>query len=80
MASITVTVVLIVIVTVRAQLLGVSDSCDPMDCSPLGSSVQEILQARTLEWVTFTPPGDLPDAGINSSANGSYGNNSDGRR
>ena len=26
--------------------------CDPMDYSPLGSSVHEILQARILEWVT----------------------------
>ena len=25
--------------------------CDPMDCSPPGSSVRGILQARTLEWV-----------------------------
>ena len=25
--------------------------CDPMDCSPPGSSVQGNLQARTLEWV-----------------------------
>ena len=24
--------------------------CDPMDCSPLGSPVPGILQARTLEW------------------------------
>ena len=24
--------------------------CDPMDCSPLGSSVHGILQARVLEW------------------------------
>ena len=24
--------------------------CDPMDCSPLGSSVHGILQARILEW------------------------------
>ena len=24
---------------------------DPMDCSPPGSSVHEILQAITLEWV-----------------------------
>ena len=30
-----------------------SDSCDPMDCRPPGSSVQEILQARTLEWVAM---------------------------
>ena len=27
--------------------------CDPMDCSPPGSSVYGILQARILEWVTF---------------------------
>ena len=27
--------------------------CDPMDCSPPGSSVQGILQARTLEWVAM---------------------------
>ena len=25
--------------------------CDPVDCSPLGSSVLEILQVRILEWV-----------------------------
>ena len=38
--------------------------CDPMDCSPPGSSVHGILQARTLEWVAIPPPGDLPDPGI----------------
>ena len=27
--------------------------CDPVDCSPPGSSVQGILQARTLEWVAM---------------------------
>ena len=27
--------------------------CDPMDCSPPGSSVHRILQARILEWVTM---------------------------
>ena len=26
---------------------------DPVDCSPPGSSVHGILQARTLEWVTM---------------------------
>ena len=36
--------------------------CDPMDCSPPGSSVHGILQARILEWVAF--PRDLPDPGI----------------
>ena len=25
--------------------------CEPMDCSPPGSSVHEILQTRILEWV-----------------------------
>ena len=27
--------------------------CDSMDCSPPGSSVHEILQERTLEWVAI---------------------------
>ena len=31
-----------------------SDSCDPMDCSPPGSSVHGILQARILEWVAIS--------------------------
>ena len=35
-----------------------------MDCSPPGSSVQGILQARILEWLPFPPPGDLLDPGI----------------
>ena len=39
--------------------------CDPMDCSPPGSSVHGILQARILAWVAMhPPPGDLPDPGI----------------
>ena len=37
--------------------------CDPMDSSPLGSSVHGILQARILEWV-FPSLGDLPGPGI----------------
>ena len=28
--------------------------CDPIDGSPAGSSVPEILQARTLEWVAVS--------------------------
>ena len=38
--------------------------CDPMDCSPPGSSVHGILQARLLEWVAMpssrgcSPPRD----------------------
>ena len=27
--------------------------CDPTDCSPPGSSVQGVLQARILEWVAI---------------------------
>ena len=36
---------------------------DSMDCSPPGSSVHGILQARTLEWLPFPPPGDRPKPG-----------------
>ena len=28
--------------------------CDPRDCSPPGSSVHGILQARKLEWVAIS--------------------------
>ena len=48
--------------------------CNPVDCSPPGSSVHRILEARMLEWVSIEfsrqeywsgfpclPPGDLPD-------------------
>ena len=34
--------------------------CDPMNCSPQGSSVRGILQAR----IFGDPLGDLPDPGI----------------
>ena len=27
--------------------------CNPMDCSPPGSSVHEVLQTRILEWVAI---------------------------
>ena len=38
-----------------------------MDCSPPGSSVRGILQARILEWIPglpCPPLGDLPDPGV----------------
>ena len=38
--------------------------CDPMDCSPPVSSIHGISQARILEWVAISFPGDLRDAGI----------------
>ena len=37
--------------------------CDPRDCSPPGSSVHGILQARILEWVAMPSSRDLPDPG-----------------
>ena len=39
--------------------------CYPMDCSPLGSSVHEISQARIQSGVPFLSPEDLPDQGSN---------------
>ena len=38
--------------------------CNSMDNSLPGSSDHGILQARILEWVATSPPGDLPDPGI----------------
>ena len=35
-----------------------------MDCSPPGSPVHGISQARILEWVAIPSPRDLPDPGI----------------
>ena len=42
--------------------------CDPIDCSPPGSSVHGIPQERILEWLPFPSPGDLPDSGIKSGS------------
>ena len=33
--------------------------CDPMACSPLGSSVRQILQARILDWIDFSGGSDV---------------------
>ena len=38
--------------------------CDPMDCSPPGSSVHGILQAGILAWVAISFSRGLPDPGI----------------
>ena len=47
------------------SLLSCPTLCDPVDCSPPGSSVHGIFQARILEWVVIpSPPGNLPDLGI----------------
>ena len=46
----------------------VTQSCltlyDPMDCSPPGSCVHGIFQARILEGVVISLSGDLPNPGI----------------
>ena len=38
----------------RASRSVVSTLCDPMDCSPPGSAVHGILQARILEWIAIS--------------------------
>ena len=52
----------------------VSQSCpalwDPVDCSPPGSSVHGILQARIWSGFPFSSPEDLPDPGIKPGSPG----------
>ena len=52
---------------VCAQLLScVRLFCDSMDCSPPGSSVRGIFQARILEWVAISSSGGIfPIQGLN---------------
>ena len=38
--------------------------CDPMDCSPPGSSVHGISQAKILEWVAILFSFSLPAEGL----------------
>ena len=42
---------------------GVQLFCDPMDCSPPGSPVPGISQAKYWSGLSFCLPGDLPDPG-----------------
>ena len=55
-------------VTQERMIVLVTQSCltlrDPMDCIAPGSSLQGFLQASTLEWMPFPPPGDLLNPGI----------------
>ena len=39
--------------------------CDPVDCSPPGSSLHGISQARILQWVAFLLQGIAPTQGLN---------------
>ena len=38
--------------------------CNPVDWSPAVTSIHGISQARILEWVAISTPGDLPNVGI----------------
>ena len=51
-----------VCVCVRAQ--SCLTLCNSMDCSPPGSSVHGIFQARILKWVAMSFSRDLPNSGI----------------
>ena len=42
--------------------------CDSMDCSPPGSSVHRIFQARIIGWIAIPFSGDLPDPGAKPSS------------
>ena len=55
---------------VHAQLLQLCLTlCDPLDCSPPGSSVHGILQARILEWAAiFLLQGIFLSQGLNPSS------------
>ena len=59
-----------VCVCARARACACTQSCptlcDPIDCSPPGSSVYGILQARTLDWVAISSlQGICPTQGLN---------------
>jgi len=44
--------------------------CDPMDCSPPGSSVHGIFQARVLEWVAIAFSKEENNEGQNEGIEG----------
>ena len=46
--------------------------CDPMDCSPPGSSVHEIFQARILEWTAISFFRGSSPAWVSCSAGGFF--------
>ena len=45
--------------------------CDPLDCSPLASTVHRNFQARRLEWIAITTSRGLPDPGIEPASSAS---------
>ena len=64
--ALTTTLCVCVCECVRACTRSCLTLCDPMDWSPPGSSVHEIFQARTLEWVAISSlQGIFPTQGSN---------------
>ena len=51
--------VLCIAAAAAAKLLPCPTLRDPMDCSPPGTPIPGILQARTLEWVAISFSGSL---------------------
>ena len=47
----------------RVLLAQSSDTCDPVDCTPSGSSVHGTLQQESWSGLPFPSPGDLPKGG-----------------
>ena len=50
------------------QLVTFDSFCDPVDCSPPGSSVHGISQARILEWVAIPFSRGLLDSGMETAS------------
>jgi len=48
----------------RGLVAKLSESCDPVDCSPPGSSVHGISRQEYWSGLPFPSPGDLPNPGI----------------
>ena len=42
--------------------------CNPRDCLPPASSLHDVLQARYWSGLPPSPPGDLPDPGIEAKS------------
>ena len=45
--------------------------CDPLNCSPLASTVHRNFQARRLEWIAISTSRGLPDPGIEPASSAS---------
>ena len=57
-------VVCVCVCVVCVCVLSCPTLCNPLDCSPPGSSVHGNFQARIMEGLPFPTPGHLPDSGI----------------